>query len=108
MRDWVAAGIAPSVILRCAMAHRRRASWREPSGASRRENVASYSVVIVREGGRSSIPETRMIEPINRGVLDPPACAGDDHGVLRRSPRNDALIPRDDFALVAMNGLDVG
>jgi hypothetical protein len=28
--------------------------------------------VIVREGGRSSIPETLMIEPRSRGVLDHP------------------------------------
>jgi hypothetical protein len=28
--------------------------------------------VIVREGGRSSIPETFMIESISRGVLDAP------------------------------------
>jgi hypothetical protein len=30
------------------------------------------SAVIVREGGRSSIPETSMIEQISRGVLDHP------------------------------------
>jgi hypothetical protein len=38
----------------------------------RREIVTSHSAVIVREGGRSSIPETPMIEPISRGVLDHP------------------------------------
>ncbi len=42
----------------------------QTSGAMRRENAVSYSVVIVREGGRSSIPETYTIEPISRGVLD--------------------------------------
>ena len=41
-----------------------------------RENVASYSVVIVREGGRSSIPETPMINTIGRGVLDTPHARG--------------------------------
>src|SRR6185436_14378340 len=46
----------------------------QTSGATRRGIVASYSVVIVREGGRSSIPETLMIESIGRGVLGhPPA-----------------------------------
>src|SRR6267143_4200021 len=42
----------------------------QASGAMRRENVDTYSPVIVREGGRSSIPETSMIESIGRGVLD--------------------------------------
>jgi hypothetical protein len=36
----------------------------------RREKAKSYSVVIVREGGRSSIPEAAVIESISRGVLD--------------------------------------
>ena len=44
----------------------------QTSGASRRENANTYSIVIVREGGRSSIPETPVIESISRGVLDPP------------------------------------
>jgi hypothetical protein len=47
-------------------------TWRE----HRHETAASYSVVIVREGGRSSIPETQMIEPISRGVLDTPPSRG--------------------------------
>jgi hypothetical protein len=34
-------------------------------------------VVIVREGGRSSIPETAVIESTSRGVLDP-RLRGDD------------------------------
>jgi hypothetical protein len=42
----------------------------QTSGAVRRENAEAYSVVIVREGGRSSIPEAAVIEPISRGVLD--------------------------------------
>ncbi|CAN0507704.1 unnamed protein product, partial [Phaeothamnion confervicola] len=42
------------------------------SGAMCREMAKSYSGVIVREGGRSSIPETLMIEPRGRGVLDHP------------------------------------
>ena len=46
------------------------------SGAARRENADTHSPVIVREGGRSSIPETSMIEPISRGVLDPPHARG--------------------------------
>jgi hypothetical protein len=44
--------------------------FQQSSGAVRRENADAYSVVIVREGGRSSIPETSMIEPVSRGVLD--------------------------------------
>ena len=57
----------------------------QTSGAMRRENVAAHSVVIVRESGRSSIPETPMIEPRSRGVLDRPpsrattAVIGDTH-----------------------------
>jgi hypothetical protein len=42
----------------------------QTSGTSCRENVDTHSAVIVREGGRSSIPETLMIESIGRGVLD--------------------------------------
>jgi hypothetical protein len=42
----------------------------QTSGAVRRENADTHSVVIVREGGRSSIPEAAVIEPISRGVLD--------------------------------------
>jgi hypothetical protein len=37
---------------------------------------ASLSVVIVREGGRSSIPEASVIEPRSRGVLDTPHARG--------------------------------
>jgi hypothetical protein len=37
---------------------------------------AILSVVIAREGGRSSIPETPMIEPKGRGVLDTPHSRG--------------------------------
>jgi len=33
--------------------------------------ASADSVVIVREGGRSSIPETAVIESISRGVLIP-------------------------------------
>ena len=44
----------------------------QSSGGLRRENAKSYSIVIVREGGRSSIPETSVIETRGRGVLDPP------------------------------------
>jgi hypothetical protein len=53
------------------------------SGTSRRENAevrANLSVVIVRESGRSSIPETSVILLRERSVLDTPACAGHDSG----------------------------
>jgi hypothetical protein len=38
------------------------------------------SAVIVREGGRSSTPETLMIGPIGRGVPGRPVEPGDDSG----------------------------
>jgi len=47
------------------------------------QKAKSYSVVIVREGGRSSIPEMPMIEPVSRSVLDP-RLRGDDSRVSRR------------------------
>jgi hypothetical protein len=42
------------------------------------------SVVIVREGGRSSIPETLMIEPREPGVLDTRLRGYDSGGWARR------------------------
>jgi hypothetical protein len=48
----------------------------QTSGAMRRENEDAHSVVIVREGGRSSIPETAVIELKSRGVLDTPHSRG--------------------------------
>jgi hypothetical protein len=56
---------------------------RQTSGAMRREIATSRSIVIVREGGRSSIPEVVVIEPRSRGVLDP-RMRGDDDRVLAR------------------------
>ena len=50
----------------------RRSNEDANSGDQRREIVKSYSTVIVREGGRSSIPEALVIELIRRGVLDHP------------------------------------
>src|SRR6478736_9109882 len=71
--------------LPCALCLEGHGNHWQNSGASRRENVAAHSVVIVRESGRSSIPETPMIEPRSRGVLDRPpsrattAVIGDTH-----------------------------
>ena len=48
-----------------------QSSWKN-SGAVRRENANTHSSVTVREGGRSSIPDTSMIEPIGRRLLDRP------------------------------------
>jgi hypothetical protein len=48
----------------------------QTSGASRREIANAYSVVIVREGGRSSIPETSVMKSISRSVLDTPHARG--------------------------------
>ncbi|MCA6116265.1 hypothetical protein J6524_15365 [Bradyrhizobium sp. WSM 1738] len=47
-----------------------------PSYELRRENADAHSPVIVREGGRFSIPEAIMIKPMSRGVLDPPHARG--------------------------------
>ena len=44
----------------------------QTSGAARRENADTHSAVIVREGGRSSIPEAAVIESRSRSVLDTP------------------------------------
>ena len=48
----------------------------QSSGSKCREIAKSYSVVIVREGGRSSIPETAVIEPTSDGLLDAPPLRG--------------------------------
>ena len=50
---------------------KRRANEDANLGRSASRECETVSAVIVREGGRSSIPETAMIEPIGRGVLDP-------------------------------------
>src|SRR2546429_3685603 len=67
----------------------------QTSGDQRREKVASYSVVIV-QGGRSSIPETFVIEPISRGVLDPRMRGDDDLGWATLSPSSqiEKLVPQ--------------
>ena len=56
----------------------------QTSGAMRRENAMSDAAVIAREGGRSSIPETSMIESIGRSVLDTPPSRGMTVVVLLR------------------------
>jgi hypothetical protein len=48
----------------------------QTSGDQRRESADTHSPVIVREGGRSSIPETSMIESISCSVLDAPPSRG--------------------------------
>ena len=58
----------------------------QTSGETCREIANAYSVVIVREGGRSSIPEAAVIEPISRGVLDT-RLRGDDEIALHRHLR---------------------
>src|ERR671918_576966 len=54
----------------------RAGSWWQTSGSSCREIANAHSVVIVREGGRSSIPETSMTELIGRSLLDIPPSRG--------------------------------
>ena len=56
--------------LPCALYFEEGQTKMQTSGAMRREIANSYSVVIARGGGRSSIPETAVIESISRGVLD--------------------------------------
>jgi hypothetical protein len=51
----------------------------QTSGEMRRENAKSYSDSS-SEGGRSSIPETPMVKPRSRGVLDRPVKPDDDRG----------------------------
>jgi|GEM_PF-4895450 len=86
--------------LPCALISSRGQQTMQNSDERCRENAKSYSVVIVREGGRSSIPETAVIEPIGRGVLDPPpsrrmtavCCVAVFTSELRRA-RNDVERP---------------
>jgi hypothetical protein len=54
---------------------RARNAPREGEGVCVFES-ATPSAVIVREGGRSSIPEAAVIEPIGRSVLDTPPARG--------------------------------
>src|SRR5882757_8581955 len=44
----------------------------QTSGASGRGIANTHLAVIAREGGRPNIPETPMIDPRSRGVLDHP------------------------------------
>ena len=55
-----------------------KAKSRSPDERSdiRGHSHTAYSTVIAREGGRSSIPEAAVIEPISRGVLDTPPSRG--------------------------------
>ena len=81
----------------------------------RRENVDAYSVVVTRESGWPSIPETAMIEPIGRGVLDTRLrgyddfVRGDHLDLIARSGSDEAIHASaigkmDCFASLAMTG----
>ena len=78
-------------VFKCAIAHETAGAARTRSSLrplfsrvtlaslgrkSRRENAIPYSLVVTRVGGRSSIPEAAVIEPISRGVLDAPPSRG--------------------------------
>jgi hypothetical protein len=80
-----------------------RANEFASSGAMRRENAEGYSVVIVREGGRSSIPEAVVIEPISRGVLDTRLRGYDDRlcGEWIASLGNDGLSTQNNSQQIA-------
>src|SRR5258705_3851327 len=64
----------------------------QTSDAMRREIAASHSTVIVRKSGRSSIPETVVIEPKSRDVLDTPPSRG--MTVVERVSRADQPLPQ--------------
>jgi hypothetical protein len=51
---------------------------RECEVVSDKYERATFSAVIARESGRSSIPETLVMESSRRGVLDRPIKPGDD------------------------------
>ena len=61
------------------------------SGASRRGVAKLFPIVIVREGGRSGIPETSVIKQRGCGVLDTPHARG---MTVMGLARNDALMLR--------------
>src|SRR5690242_6258704 len=50
-----------------------------------RKMRATRSAVMLRESGASSIPETAVLEPMSRGVLDRPVEPGDDINDCERS-----------------------
>jgi hypothetical protein len=66
------------------------ASRREIAETYREDERAKFSAVIAREGGRSSIPETPVMESRSRGVLDRPVKPDDDSSSLEK--RNDETI----------------
>src|SRR5882724_4618878 len=49
---------------------------RDREGVSANDDRATSPVVIAREGGRASIPETAVMESRSRGVLGPPPSRG--------------------------------
>jgi len=61
----------------------RATAPRECGVASDENERATLAAVIVRESGRSSIPETLMIKSRGRGVLDRPVKADDDGSLWR-------------------------
>ncbi len=67
-------------------------------GAMRRKNAGVYSVVIVREGGRSSIPEAAVIEPRSRGVLDTPPSRGTTARYKATIARNNSRLKQEQLA----------
>src|SRR2546429_1926045 len=68
--------------------HNPGASCRGNAEACREYERATFSVVIAREGGRSSIPETPVMESRSCGVLDRPVKPDDDSSLWRAKRRN--------------------
>ncbi|WP_210183123.1 hypothetical protein, partial [Bradyrhizobium sp. AT1] len=70
---------------------RRQQNSGESSREKAKVRVHHTLTVIAREGGRSSIPETIVIEPISRGVLDSPPARGmtASLGIASAVARND-------------------
>ena len=59
-----------------AIATRSAGGWGEGAHFVIPELTRSPSIVIAREGGRSSIPEAPVMEPRSRSVLDTPHARG--------------------------------
>jgi hypothetical protein len=86
-----APGIPHALLGRKIHAPLGRSAPRECEVAFDENECATLSAVIVRESGRSSIPETLMIESRGRGILDRPV-KPDDDSFLRHSPRKRAAL----------------
>src|SRR6266404_202618 len=81
--------------------HNSGKSRREIAEACREYERATLTIVIVRESGRSSIPETAVMESRSRGVLDAPVKPGHDGSLCSstNAPHSQVVIARLDRAI---------